>query len=110
MAILTSPYPVSVHCPSCKAKDYKTVKPETRVAFLPDRVCTACGTRYTPPTPAWAAIFFIVFGLVGNGVLLSMILDSRAGPFKAGLYMYFGVVPCVLSIAFGIRSLVRKGG
>jgi hypothetical protein len=109
MAILTSPYPISSHCPSCQANDYKTIKPETKVAFLPDRICAACGTRYTPPTPAWAAILFIVLGLLGSAVLLLMLLTTRAGPIRGGLWIYFGLVPCLLCVIYGIRSLVRKG-
>jgi hypothetical protein len=32
--------------------------------------CNECGTRYTPPTPAWAAVVFIVIGciLAGGGL------------------------------------------
>jgi hypothetical protein len=109
MAVLTSPYPVSIHWPSCQANEYKTVKPETKVAFLPDRVCSACGTRYTPPTPMWAAILFIVLGLLGTAVLLTMLFGSTAGPIRSGLWIYFGLVPCLLCVVYGFRSLIRKG-
>jgi hypothetical protein len=109
MAILTSPHPISVHCPSCQAHEYKTVQPDTKVAFLPDRVCSACGTRYTPPTPAWAAIFFMGFGLLGSAVLIFLLLVSNVGPFRGGLWISFGLVPCVLFVAYGALSLARKG-
>jgi hypothetical protein len=36
------------------------------IAFAQDRICSACSTRYTPPTPAWARL---VFGIVGFAAL-----------------------------------------
>jgi hypothetical protein len=52
-------------CPKCQGIDFKLVRPEEgRVAFTDDRVCKSCGTRYTPPTPVWAAVLFIVIGVL----------------------------------------------
>jgi hypothetical protein len=55
-------YPESKKCPRCHGTDFKRVKPEG-IAFTDDRVCKNCGTRYTPPTPLWAAVLFIVIGV-----------------------------------------------
>ena len=55
-----SRYPVASNCPHCGSKDFKRLKTEGLVAFTDDRKCAACGTRYTPPTPAWAAVAFIL--------------------------------------------------
>jgi hypothetical protein len=57
-------YPVSRKCPKCQGIDFKRVRPEGRVAFTDDRVCKGCGTRYTPPTPLWAAALFIIIGVI----------------------------------------------
>ena len=59
---LGTPHPVSQVCPNCGSTEYQAVKPAAMVAFTSDRVCRACSTRYTPPTPIWARI---VFGGVG---------------------------------------------
>ncbi len=57
-----SKYPISSVCPDCGGGEYKKWQSEEFVAFTLDRVCKACGTRYTPPTPAWAAVLFILIG------------------------------------------------
>jgi hypothetical protein len=57
-------YPESRECPNCHGIEFKRVRPEGRVAFTDDRVCKSCGTRYTPPTPLWAAALFIVIGAI----------------------------------------------
>ena len=44
-------YPISATCPQCGGTEYTCRKPERLVAFVSDRVCRACNTRYTPPTP-----------------------------------------------------------
>jgi hypothetical protein len=56
-------YPVSKTCPECDGTNFRRVKPATRIAFTDDRVCRDCGSRYTPPTPLWAALVFIAIGL-----------------------------------------------
>lgn len=65
---LGTPHPVSLVCPKCGANDYKAVRPSAMVAFTDDRVCNACSTRYTPPTPFWARLIFGAFGLAATGV------------------------------------------
>jgi uncharacterized protein (DUF983 family) len=66
------PYPVSAACPKCgNSRDFELRKPEKFIAFAPDRVCKACATRYTPPTPGWAGPVWIMLGLfaVAAGLL-----------------------------------------
>jgi hypothetical protein len=58
-------YPVSRHCPSCGGEAFRSVRPDRLVSFGWDRVCKACDTRYTPPTPLWGAL-----GLIGAGLVL----------------------------------------
>jgi hypothetical protein len=55
-------YPVAKTCPSCGSAAFKRVRVEKGIAFSDDRKCQECGTRYTPPTPAWAAVLFIASG------------------------------------------------
>jgi hypothetical protein len=63
---LGTPHQVSGVCPCCGSVEHKKVKPAAMVAFAQDRICLACGSRYTPPTPAWARG---VFALIGIGFL-----------------------------------------
>src|SRR5262249_24744197 len=60
-------YPVSNIFPACGHADFWQRRPERLIAFKRDRVCTSCGTRYTPPTPWWAALVFIAAGLLLAG-------------------------------------------
>jgi hypothetical protein len=74
-------YPVSKVCPNCGGTEYRQVRPARWVAFVNDRVCRACQTRYSPPTPRWAALLFLVGGLLlflGGGFGVAMELVSFA--------------------------------
>jgi len=73
---LNTMYLVSPDCPKCGGTEHKRVKARTSLAFTDDRVCKACGTRYTPPTPAWGRALFALLGL---GIL--------AGCIVAALYL-----------------------
>jgi hypothetical protein len=109
-------YPVSEICPDCGAVDFRKVYPEGKVAFTYDRVCKRCRTRYTPPTPAWASLLFILIGGVFVAIgsvgiafpfFAKMSSDSQGvGPFLGGISVaVFG-----LGIGgYGIRCLVRGG-
>lgn len=55
--------PVSRTCPACGGQEYTLRKPKAFVAFADDRECKACSTRYSPPTPLWAGIVFLLCGL-----------------------------------------------
>src|SRR6516164_4403820 len=72
-------YPVATSCPDCGCKEYRRVKVNRPVAFTDDRECVACGARYTPPTPVWAAVIFILLGVLitavgGTGVVFYLFL------------------------------------
>jgi hypothetical protein len=56
-------YPISATCPQGGGTEYTRRKPKRLVAFVSDRVCRACNTRYTPPTPVWAGVLFLPGGL-----------------------------------------------
>src|SRR5262249_4569138 len=57
-------YPVSRSCPNCKQTQFKSVRPDRWVTFTWDRVCSDCGTRYSPPAPEWAVPVFFLAGLL----------------------------------------------
>lgn len=94
---LKGAYPVSEDCPKCGSTDYKRAKPETAVAFADDRICKACGVRYTPPTPPWARIVFAICGLIGLAVGLGIAwISYTSEPMSAkglggGLLLAIGV-------------------
>jgi hypothetical protein len=102
-------YPISMACPQCGGADYARRKPNRQVAFVSDRVCRACNTRYTPPTPVWAAALFILAGLtlpflgLGLAILLFHPL-SIAGLICEGVIAVLGVV----ALIGGIRELVKS--
>ena len=103
-----SRYPVASHCPDCGSKDFKRVKPEGRVAFTDDRKCTACGTRYTPPTPAWAAVVFILLGILitAVGIVFGFAFLIRRDDVRLRDLVY-GTILTVFglsAIIYGIRS------
>src|ERR1700730_6524730 len=56
--------PVSKVCPSCGGQRYRKVRPRRWIAFISDRVCLDCQTRYVPPTPKWGGVVFIFVGIV----------------------------------------------
>jgi hypothetical protein len=105
------PYPVSLVCPGCGSAEYRKVRPERWIAFAWDRVCKGCGTRYTPPTPRWAGVVFLLAGLLlaSFGALSVLMWAARANlsvpPVWDGL---LGVVG-VLAIIHGVRSLMKPG-
>src|SRR5438552_6244910 len=63
---LGTSHPVSPVCPACGSQEYKSVAPQSMVAFTWDRVCLGCSTRYTPPTPVWARV---IFGVIGTAAV-----------------------------------------
>ncbi len=99
-------YPVSRSCPTCGRVKFRTVRPDGLVAFTHDRVCTMCGTRYTPPTPLWGAWALIVTGIVmllmaiAGGVLSTMAVDACALAGEAFVAVLGG-----LAVIQGIRGL-----
>jgi hypothetical protein len=104
--------PVALVCPSCGGGEYTGSKPVGWVAFASDRKCAECGTRYSPPTPAWAALVFILFGLAmaaGGLVMVGLLLGAEA-PKPIGLAV-FSCIAVVGGVAVwhGVRALLRPG-
>ncbi len=102
-------YPISATCPKCGGTEYARRKPNRLVAFVSDRVCRACNTRYTPPTPVWGAALFLLSGLslpFLGFVLTSLLVHpfSIAGLICEGLIAALGVAAFVA----GIRELVNS--
>jgi hypothetical protein len=110
-----SKYPISEHCPQCGSSDYTRRKPETRVAFSDDRVCKGCQTRYTPPTPAWAGIVFIIVGMVFVAIVAVLLLEHILLPsgsilsgFVDGCGGGWAGLIGIVSIVHGVRSLTGR--
>jgi hypothetical protein len=107
------PPPVSRVCPRCGGVSFRSVRPKGMIAFGWDRVCKGCGTQYTPPTPRWAGIAFVILGLpltafggvsialrVGSGNVLGIPAMACEG---------FVAVLGVLAVVRGIRSFISPG-
>jgi predicted RNA-binding Zn-ribbon protein involved in translation (DUF1610 family) len=99
-------FPVSETCPKCAGAQFTRVPPQSMVAFAKDRVCTQCGTRYTPPTPLWAALVFILLGVffLGGSIGNVLVMDN---PRIFGTI--FGAVIGVSALVLGIRSFIKPG-
>src|SRR3954469_7070788 len=99
---LGTPYAVSTVCPQCGSGEYKSVQPASMVAFTWDRVCKACSTRYTPPTPVWGRAVFGVVGVAAvtlGGVMLY-------GLFGPGAWKpTFGLITPVVVTVVGLGCL-----
>ena len=102
----TQGFPVSNVCPSCNSDKFTRIAPQSFVAFAKDRVCTQCGTRYTPPTPLWGAIVFMLLGVffLGGGIG-SLFLQDNPRVFPR----IIGIVIGVSSLVLGIRSFIKPG-
>jgi hypothetical protein len=104
---------VSEVCPGCGATEHRRVRPKTLIAFTSDRVCLACGVRYSPPTPRWAAVLFVLVGLLLTGFGLISILVQLAsgnplhilGMACEGFLGFLGL----LALGQGIRALMFPG-
>jgi hypothetical protein len=106
-------YPVNEVCPKCGKSEFTRQRPQGWVSFAWDRVCKDCGTVYSPPTPLWAAIVFIVVGvlLFGAGAISVIGLMMSGSPCAApgGIFWAFLGVIGLLAIIHGVRSLARPG-
>jgi hypothetical protein len=89
---LQTTYRVSGVCPTCGSGEYKTVQPNTMVAYTWDRVCRVCSTRYTPPTPIWAKV---IFGIGGVGFIAISLLGLPLSYFD---YQAMGLLKPVIFI------------
>ena len=61
-------YPISRSCPNCRQTRFKSVRPDRLVTFTWDRICSDCGTRYSPPAPEWAVPVFFIAGFLLAGI------------------------------------------
>jgi hypothetical protein len=111
-----SRFPISRVCPECASKGYTVRKSQAFVAFANDRVCKFCLTRYSPPTPLWGGITFMLSGLALPvlGFVLIALLALLFGPFVSP-FSILGLtcegVFCILALVCfigGIRLLVTS--
>jgi hypothetical protein len=104
------PYPISKVCPDCGGSEYRTERPTRWIAFMQDRVCESCGTRYTPPTPRWAGIVFILVGvlLAAFGLFGVVAGLARGNPAPLACEGLLGVLG-LLAIFHGFRTLASPG-
>jgi hypothetical protein len=95
-------YPVSDKCPKCGGAASVRIKPETpHFTGQSDRACTACGARYTPPIPIWAALVLIGLGITIVLGSLYLAFVALAGPYdtqdmQTKAVRYIGTVVMVL--------------
>jgi hypothetical protein len=104
-------FPICRKCPNCHGSDFKRLKPKRPIAFTDDRECKSCGTRYTPPTPLWAAVLFLVIGVCILLVDMFAIWVGfvRGGTFWLALRVYVFLLMTLSTgvgcIVFGLRSI-----
>lgn len=101
---------VSRLCPRCGNASYLGRRPQTLIAFTWDRVGNAGGTRYTPPTPAWAAMVFLLVGLplaiLGlYGCNFAVAHGNWVSLLPTAFFGFLGLLACIQ----GVRILVRAG-
>jgi hypothetical protein len=106
-------HPISRQCPKCNGIDFKKVYPDGAIAFTDDRVCKNCGTRYTPPTPLWAAVVFIVVGvfilLVDVAVAgMSFMVSDSCLSFRAGVMLAMILPAGIGCVIYGIRCIRKQ--
>jgi hypothetical protein len=105
-------YPISVACPKCRGVRYRNEKPEALVAFVPDRVCEGCNTRYTPPTPRWAGASMLVMGLIILVGLACFVLGTLRGrvsggfPFELVFVSISLGIPGIAGVCYGFKHLL----
>jgi hypothetical protein len=109
---MMSKRPVAKACPECGSGAYRSCKPQGSVAFASDQECKACGTRYKPPTPWWAAVVFLAVGLgmLGGGAAAFLLLLSHPAPNPIGL----ALTACLAVVGggviwHGVRAMLWPG-
>jgi hypothetical protein len=104
-----SKFPISTVCPQCGGKEYTRKAPTSFVAFTSDRVCKACQTRYSPPTPLWGGLVFVlaapILGILGL-VLIALLFGtfSLLGLACEGALALFALVVFIGGIRIMIES------
>ena len=106
-AIPPSQRPISTTCPAGGGAQYKSCAGTRWIAIGSDRQCAVCGTQYTPPTPRWAAVGFVLLGgAITAGCVFGIVEYGISGTVTA-------LVPMALiggaAIVHGVRALVRQG-
>ena len=104
-----SAFPVSRVCPKCGGQEYTSRKPTEFLAFAADRVCKACLTRYSPPTPLWAGAVLLPSTVV-LFVLGAFVIAFLLGPCSViGLACQAVFCVFVLRVFIGaIRIVIRS--
>lgn len=101
-------YPVSESCPKCGVRRHEKARTEAYIAFVPDRICKDCGTRYTPPTPRWAGGVFALAGLALLGVSGFFVVDhayySVGGHFPVASVIGCAI-PGIAAVLYGLKHL-----
>ena len=109
-------HPIARVCPRCGSASFLRVRAKGPISFTDDRKCKECGTRYTPPTPRWAAIVFIILGLlIGmvSAVVLWAEIPRDKGELGCGNGLALGCMfGCFLlgirCVIYGARSLYAR--
>lgn len=104
---LGTPHAVSRACPKCGSTDYRAVKPAAMVAFTSDRVCQACSTRYTPPTPLWARLIFGGVGLAAVCFGAVMAYGILRGEHDATFGLLTPIVVAVVGLGCLYKAATR---
>jgi len=96
---------VCARCPACGCPKFTRTRPKSLVAFAYDRVCTACQTRYSPPTPWWAAALFIFFGLflVAGGGSSTVIAVIR-GAYIIAVVQFVWTILGLYCLRLGLKA------
>jgi hypothetical protein len=93
---------ISRVCPTCGSDSYTTTRPKGWVTYSEDRICKSCNTRYSPPTPLWAAVLLSGLG----GVLTFGCVASLAMRFTSrDLTSLAGVVPEAVLGIIGVAAI-----
>lgn len=106
------PRPVSKVCPTCGGTEYGSVKPQGFVAFVSDRKCKSCGTKYKLPTPVWAALVFVIAGsilLLAGASSLALILMTQSPNVCAMATSACALAGGGLAAFHGTRALIQPG-
>lgn len=101
--------PICPSCPQCGSRRFQSIRPDGVLAYRNDRQCLACETRYSLPTPAWAAIVFILIGIVlAVGCTASLIIVMARGSI-AGLPLNLAFAMLgIVSVRLGFLSLRQE--
>lgn len=104
-----SPYPIARNCPECGETGYRRPSEDDAAFILYDRICRACGTRYTPPVPLWMCRTVVGVGqaMVAASALFALLMF--AGYFKDLLELSRSLV--IIPVMFGVLGVVfvRQG-